>query len=122
HALRNHAEHIHQRLVRLKCLGRKARNDAAEVVLAKSRAGVDGAGQEAFAQRTEWHKADPEFFQSRQNFTFRLAPPQRELALQGSDGLDGVGTMNRLRASFGQSEMPHLASGDEILDRTGDLL
>ena len=52
---------------------------------------------------------------------FGFAPPQRVLALQGGDGLDGVGAADAADAGFGQSEVADLAGGDEVADGAGDV-
>ena len=51
--------------------------------------GVDRAGEKALAERAERDHANAEFFERRQNFVFRLARPQRILALQRGDRLHG---------------------------------
>ena len=53
---------------------------------------------------------------------FRLAPPQRVLALQRGHRLHGVGAADRLHARFGQPEVPHLAFANQVLDRARDVL
>ena len=51
-----------------------------------------------------------------------LAPPQRIFALQGGNGLHGVGAADRLDAGLGQAEMLDLAFRDQLLDRAGHVL
>src|SRR5208282_4690889 len=96
---RNIREHIHQGLVCLPVFLVETWNDVAKIGAIKLRALVDCAREEALPQRTEWHKADPEFIKSRQNLVLHLSPPKRIFALQGGDRLNGVGTTDRLNAS-----------------------
>ena len=83
---------------------------------------VDLAGQEAFAERAEWHEADAELLERGQHLRFRLAPPQRVLALQRGHRLHRVGAANRLHAGLGQPEVPDLAFANQVLDRARDVL
>ena len=53
---------------------------------------------------------------------FGFAPEQGVLALQGGDGLDGVGAADGLRACFGEPEVAHFARVDQLLDGAGDVL
>ena len=53
---------------------------------------------------------------------FGLTPPQRVLALQRGDGLDGMRATNRLHARFGETEVFDLAFANEILHRARDVL
>ena len=63
----------------------------AGVAVAEGRVGRDGAGEEALAERAERDEADAELGERGDDLVFGFAPPQRVLALQGGDGLDGVG-------------------------------
>ena len=63
----------------------------AGVAVAEGGVGGDGAGQEALAERAERDEADAELGERGDDVVFGFAPPQRVLALQGGDGLDGVG-------------------------------
>ena len=47
---------------------------------------VDRAGQEALAERTEWHEADADSSKAGRISSSGFAPPQRILALQGGTG------------------------------------
>ena len=49
------------------------------------------------------------------------SPPQRVLALDRGDRLDGVRAADRLRPGFGQAEVPDFALRDQVRDRAGDL-
>ena len=115
-ACRDLTEQIDQRLVGFARFRREARHDVAEVGgLSNCVFCVDGAGEEALAQRAEGDEADAEFFERGQDLLFGLAPPERVLALQGGDGLHGVGAADGLRAGFGQAEVLHLAFLDQVL-------
>ena len=93
----------------------------AGVAVAEGGVGGDGAGQEALAERAERHEADAELVERGDDLVFGFAPPQRVLALQGGDGLDGVGASDRAGARFGESEVADLAGGDEVADGAGDV-
>ena len=90
--------------------------------LEKLGARVDRAGEEPLAERAERNEADPELLEGGQDRLLGLAPPQRVLALQGGDRLDGVGAADRLHAGLGQAEVADLALVDEVLDGAGDVL
>ena len=79
------------------------------------------AGQKTFAERAERHEADAEFGQQREDCRFRLAPPQRILALQGGHGLHRVRAADGIRARFRKAEISDLAGGNQILHRTRHL-
>ena len=107
----------------LPCLGvGEAGDGVAEVAALEGRAYVDPAGQEALAERAERHEADAELFECREDRVFRLAPPQRVLALKRCHRLHAVGAADVLHARLGQAEVPHLALGDQLLDRAGNVL
>jgi len=76
------SNHIHQRLVRFAILLVEARDFVAEILAGELCVLVDCAGEEAFAQRTEWDESDSKFFQGRQDLRFRLSPPERVFALR----------------------------------------
>jgi hypothetical protein len=78
-------------------------------------------GQETLTQRAERNKANPQFFESRQNFPLRFPPPKRIFALQRGHGLNGVSAANRSGRRFGQAEVFDLAFRHEILDGPGDI-
>ncbi len=69
--LRDAAEQVNQRLVRLESLGRKARKSAAEVGAVEFRALFDRSRQESLAQRAIRHETDPEFLERRNHFLLR---------------------------------------------------
>ncbi len=119
---RDSSDGIDQALIGGAGLGRKARHDVAEIVGAEGRVGVDGSGQKPLAERAERHESDAQVFEQEQDFGLGLAPPQRILALQGGDGLDGMGAADRGGAGFGQTEGAHLALGNQVAHRTGDVL
>ena len=66
--VRDAAEQINQRLVRLESLGCKARERAAEVGAVEGRVFVDLSREEALAQRAIRHEADAEFLERRDHF------------------------------------------------------
>ena len=70
---------------------------------------VDRPGQEALAERAEGNEADPELLERRQDLLLGLAPPQRILALERGDRLDGMGAADRLHARLREAEVLDLA-------------
>ena len=64
----------------------------------------------------------PSSSQRRQDLRLGLAPPQRVLALQRRDRLDGVRAADRLHAGLGQAEVLDLALADQFLHRAGHVL
>src|ERR1700754_1197875 len=86
--LRYLAEQIDHGLIRLACLGREAWDDVAKVRAVERRVLVNLPREEALAERAERNEADAEFFERRQDFLFRLSPPQRVFALKRRNGLD----------------------------------
>jgi len=113
--LRDAVELLDDRLVRLAGFGGEAGEDGAGVAGVGGGVLVDGAGEEAFAERAERDEADAEFLQRGQYVCFWLSGPQRVLGLQGGDRLDGVGATDRGGAGVGQAEVADLALGDESL-------
>src|SRR5205823_1139849 len=100
----------------------EARHTVAKVGAVEGRVLVDRAGEEALAERAEGDEADPELLERGHDLRFRLTPPQRVLALERSDRLDGVRATDRLHARLGEPEAPDLALRDQLLDRPGDVL
>src|SRR5207302_7932788 len=116
--LRNVPQDIHDGLIRLTRLRREARHDVAEIRAHERRLLVDRAGKEALAEGTEWHESDAELLQGWQQLFFRASPPQRVLALDRTDLLDGVGAADRAHPRFGHAEVLHLALRNQFLDRS----
>ena len=94
------AQQIDQRLVSLPSFGSKARHDVAEITFVERRVLIDVSGKKPFAQRTERHKTNSEFFTSWQHFLFRFSPPQRIFALQRSHRLDCMRPTKCLHPGF----------------------
>ena len=67
-------------------------------------------------------KPDAQLLQGRQKRLFGSTPPQRVLALDRRDRLDGVCPPDRRDARFGEPEVPDLARGDQVLHRPGHIL
>jgi hypothetical protein len=55
-------------------------------------------------------ESDAEFLTGRQDFRFGVSRPQRVLALQSGDELDGVGTPEGIRARLRRPKCPTLPS------------
>jgi hypothetical protein len=65
--------------------------------------GVDGAGEDAFAERAERDEPDAEFCARGEDALFGAAPPQVVLAFDGGHRLHGVGAaVAILRAEAGR--------------------
>src|SRR5579875_3985855 len=83
---------VDKREVVLEGFGTEARDAGAQVVVLVNRGrGADRAGEEAFAQRTVRDEADAEFAAGVEDAFLRAPPPERVLALNRGDGLNGVG-------------------------------
>src|SRR5260370_38337552 len=67
------AKQINHGLVGLERLGRKARNDVAEIGLVERRVLVDISRNEALPQSTKWTKADAGFLDGQYHYYFRLS-------------------------------------------------
>ena len=80
------------------------------------------SGEKALAKRTERHEPDAEFLERRQDLRLGSLAPQRVLALERGHGLDRVRAANRLRAGFGQPEVPDLAFLNQVLHGSRDVL
>src|SRR5260370_13654349 len=72
---------VNQCLIRFAILGRKARDDVAEVGTVEGRVLVDLPREEAFPKGTKWNESDSQFLERRKNLLFRAPPPQRIFAL-----------------------------------------
>src|SRR5579872_1393658 len=110
------ANQLHDGLIRVAVLRREAGDNIAKITLVKLRILVDGSGEEALAQWTEWHEADAELLQGRYGLLLRFSPPQRVFALQRRHRLYFVGSANRLCASLRQPKVFHLALLDQVPD------
>ena len=95
--------------------------DVAEIGFVEGGVGVDGAGEEAFAEGAEGDEADAEFFEGGEDFVFGFAPPEGEFGLECGDGLDGEGAADGLGGGFGEAEVIDLALGDEVFDGARDV-
>ena len=105
----------------LRASGGEAGNDVPEIGTVECRVLVDGAREEALAQRAEGNEADAEFLERRQELLLGLSPEQGVFALNRGDRLDGVRPPDRLRARLGKAEVSDFAFADQVLDRAGDI-
>src|ERR1700676_1497029 len=112
------AEQINEGLIRLESLRREARQGTAEVGAVELRIFFDRACEKALSQGAVRDKPNPEFLQGRYHFLFGSPRPQRVLALESGDGLDGVSAADRLPARFGKAEVLDLALLNQILHRS----
>src|SRR5579875_2285410 len=120
--LGNLLKQVHERLVCLQCLRRKARQNTAEIGAVELGILVNFSGEVALAERTVRHKPDAELLAGRQHMLFRTSPPQRVFALHRRDWLDGVGAPNRFRCRFRKTEMLDLALLNQVLHRARHIL
>src|SRR5579884_3858169 len=114
-------EQIDERLVGLSVLRLETRNDVAKIAFVELRFFADLAGEEAFAQRTEWNESDPEFLKRRDHLRLGISPPKRIFALECSDRMYRVGATDGLYASLGKAEVLDLAFLDKFLHGSGDV-
>src|SRR5947209_11826819 len=120
--LRDLAEQINQRLIRLPCLRREAREEVAEVRAVEGRVLVHLACEEALAEWAVGHEADTEFLAGRNHFRLRPPPPERVFVLYGRDRLDGVRAADRLHSRFRETEVLDLALLNQLLHRARHVL
>ena len=66
------------------------------VVVREVVGGADLSGEEPAPERRVGDESDAEFAQHRQDFRFGVPGPQGVLRLQGGDGMDGVGSADRV--------------------------
>ena len=96
---------------------------ATEIVLGKVIDALDLAGQESATQRRVGNEPDTEFAHRVENVIgFRRSLEQRIFGLQRRDRVRRVGTPDRLRRGFGQTEITDLAFRDEFGHRADSLL
>lgn len=73
------------------------------------------------SQGTPRDKTNSQFLAGGQHLRLGIPGPNRILALQRGDRLDGVGAANRSRPGFREAEVFHLAGPNQILDRASDV-
>ena len=103
-------------------LGGEAGDLRAEVVaLLEGGRVVDGSGEEPLAERAERHEPDPVRVAHGKHLLFGSPPPQRVLALHGSDRGDRVGALDGLRRCLRQPPTSDLAGIHQVSDRAGEV-
>src|SRR4051812_44133048 len=107
-----------QCLIRFPGFGRKARDDVTEILRIELRLFRDLAGEKSFTKRTKRNKANAQFLARRQDFLFRLSPPQRIFVLQSSHGLEGVSPTHVFHPSFEKAKLLYLALLNQLPPRT----
>ena len=75
---------------------------------------MDPAREEAAAERAVGDEADPELSDRRQDLVLDVAGPERVLALQGGDRVDGVRAADRLGGRLREAEVANLPLLDEL--------
>jgi len=103
-------------------LALQARVIPAEVAFRERLGALDGAGEEAAAERSERHEADAELAQERDDARLEVPLPERVLALQRRDWVHRMGASNGLFAGLRQAEVANLASSNQISHRADHLL
>src|SRR5262249_12056896 len=106
---------LDERPIRFARLRFEARKRVAEVVLVERRRRVDTTRQETLAERAEGDEADAELFERRDHVPLGYPVPERILALQRGDWLNGVRTTDGLRTCLGETEVSDLPFANEIL-------
>lgn len=101
--------------------GGEAGDGIAEIGGGEGRGFVDFSSEEAFAKGAKGDEADAEFFEGGENFGFGFAPPDGVFALEGGDGLDGVGAADGFDAGFGEAEVFYFTLLDEVFYGAGDV-
>jgi hypothetical protein len=100
----------------------EARVVAAEVVVAEILGLGDGAGQEAAAERAVGDQPDPELADRGEHLVLEVACPQRVLALQRADRMDGLGAPDRGGRRLREAEVADLALLHQLRHRPHRLL
>jgi hypothetical protein len=83
---------------------------------------LDRAREEALAQGAVGDEPDPELLAGRQHRLLRAPPPQRVLALDRRDRLDGVDPADGTGRGLRHAEVLHLARRNQVGDGAGDVL
>src|SRR5207248_6233479 len=83
---------------------------------------LDLAGEKPASERAVGDDPDPELTSNGHDAVFEVARPQRPLALQSGDGMDGVGSPNRLRSRLGQTQEADLPGLHELSHGADGLL
>src|SRR5215203_4568580 len=78
---RKSCDHVHQRLIRLAGLGRKAGNRVAKIRTVESRSFVDLSREESFAKRAERDETNSQLLKRRKDHLFGFPPPKRVFTL-----------------------------------------
>ena|SRR5262245_10472833 len=117
----NALQEFHYGLIRLPSFWYEPGHDVPKVRAVELRVLVDLPREKTLPQRAERHKANSEFLKRGDDLGFRLAPPERVLALESGQRLNGVSTPDRLRSSLGKAEMLYLSFLDKVLHRAGDI-
>src|SRR3954454_6614238 len=107
--------------VALEVLAGEPRVALAPVVIGEVVHGADPPGQQAMAERRVGNEPDPEPPQQRQDFGLDVAAPEGVFGLQRGRRMHGVRPADRLGAGLGQSDMAHLAFGDQLAQRADRL-
>jgi hypothetical protein len=100
-------------------LGCEAGLDLADIAIGEAGVGVDGARQEADAERAPGHETDAEFLAKREDTLFRATPQHRVFALDCAQGQGGMRAAQGLQSHLGQSPVQHFALFHQVLDGAG---
>jgi hypothetical protein len=103
------AQEVDHSEVGLQRLGREPREGGAQVAwVVEAVTALDGAGEEALAERPPGHEADAQFLTERECALLGLPHPQGVVVLHGRYRLLRMGATDALYASLGQAEVLHL--------------
>ena len=94
-SLTDRPQTVDKSLVRPPRLNREARQLVAIVCAVEGGVLVDGPSEETAPQRAVWHEPYAQLRTDREYLVLRLSPPQRVLALDRGNSLDGMRTAER---------------------------
>ena len=113
---------LDERQIRLPVLGREARDHVAEVGAVERRVSSSILPvRNPLPSGLNGTKPMPSSSSAGSTSVFGLSPPERVLALQRRDRLDGMRAANGLHAGLRQAEVPDLPFLNQVLHGSGDV-
>src|SRR2546421_6748861 len=103
--------------IALKIFSLKPRGSPPVVVLRQVFKAFDLAGQESATERGIGDKTDAELAANTEHFLFWIARPERIFRLQRGNGMHRMRASDGIGASFGQTEIAHLAGPNQLRQR-----
>ena len=116
-------QHVDERRIRCKVLGREAVEPRSEVRFwVERRVSIHRPRQVAHSQRTPWDEADSQLLAGcKHAVPFWISFHERVFGLNGCHRLNRVRSADCFRTRLGEAEVQHLALLDEVLDCTSHL-